>query len=157
MRVSIICVGNEYQRDDGFGPAVARYLLEQCELPRGVEVLDRAVMGYAMVEDLKRCDVAVAVDALDGTGAEPGEVLAFDPEDMATSGQMASLHDVRFADVLAASRFMGGGCGIARCFGVQVADRGDGTLDRGLSAPVAAAVEPCARAVLDYVTKLLHA
>ena len=136
MRVSIICIGNEWQLDDGVGPAVGRCLRERFDLPDCVEVLDRAVMGYAIVPDLMACDAAI--------------VVSFDPADVAGAPMMASLHDVRFADVLASARFMGATCE-GHGFGVQVADRGDGTLERGLSGSVAAAVEPCAHAVADYL------
>ena len=108
-----------------------------------------------MVSDLRACDVAVVIDALDNTGKPAGTVLAFDPEDMATSTGMASLHDVRLADVLASARFLGATCEVSRCFGVQVESLGDGTLARGLSEPVATAVEPCARVVIDHVRDLL--
>lgn len=154
MRVSIICIGNEWQLDDGVGPAVGRWLTEHFELPENVSVLDRAVMGYGIVPDLQTCDVAIVVDALDGTGAEPGTVLSFDPADAAGAPMMASLHDVRFADVLASAQFMGATCR-GWGFGVQIVDRGDGTLEQGLSAPVASAVEPCGRAVVAYMREEL--
>lgn len=150
MRVAIICIGNEWQADDGFGIAVLRYLEERYEFPAEVALLDRAVMGYGIVPDLQACDVAVVVDALDGTGAEPGTLFSFDPEDMACTPQMASLHEVRFADVLASARFMGAACE-GYCLGVQVERAGGAGLERGLSKPVAAAVPLCARAVARVV------
>ena len=156
MDFSIICVGNDYQLDDGFGPAVARDLLARYSFPENVRVLDRAIMGYDIIPDLRECDVAVAVDALDGTGHEPGTVLAFDPDDMAVSGEIMSLHQVRFADVLAAGQMMGARCRVGRCFGVQVVDLGTGALERGLSDPVAAAVRPTSDAVVAYLTTTYH-
>lgn len=150
MRVSIICIGNEWQLDDGVGPAVGRFLQEHFELPAEVAVLDRAVMGYGIVPDLQACDVAIVVDALDGTGTEPGTVLSFDPADAAGAPIMASLHDIRFADVLASAQFMGAACR-GWGLGIQIADRGDGTLERGLNEAVAAAIKPCARAVATYL------
>ena len=83
-RIAIICVGNEYQLDDGFGPAVARYLDDRYRFRR---LRHRAVMGYGIVSDLKACDVAVVVDALDGTGAAPGTTFSFDPADMSVHRQ----------------------------------------------------------------------
>lgn len=149
-RIAIICVGNEYQLDDGFGPAVARYLDDRYRFPLGVAVLDRAVMGYGIVPDLKACDVAVVVDALDGTGSAPGTIFSFDPADMRASAGKTSLHEVRFADVLAAASFMGAACA-GRCFGVQVQDMGAGALERGMSPRVRAAVGPVARMVMRYL------
>lgn len=151
-RIAIICVGNEYQLDDGFGPAVARYLDDRYRFPLGVTVLDRAVMGYGIVSDLKACDVAVVVDALDGTGAAPGTTFSFDPADMRVSTGKTSLHEVRFADVLAAATFMGAACA-GHCFGVQVVDMGEGALERGLSPQVQAAVGPVARMVVRYLER----
>ena len=148
--VGVVCVGNEYRQDDGFGPAVARYLRECYRFRPGVMVMDRAVAGFDIVPELLDLDAVVLVDALDGTGAPPGTVFAFEPQDMAVGGLVASLHEVRFADVLAAARFMGAACA-GRCFGVQVADRGSGALERGLSPVVAAAVTPTARAVARYL------
>lgn len=155
VSVSIICVGNEWQLDDGFGPAVARRLLEGWNWPEDVVVLDRGVMGYDIVPDLANCDFALVVDALDGTGYAPGTVLQFAPEDMAVSEEIMSLHDVRFADVLATAQLMGTRCAGGWCFGVQVERLGRGSLERGLSAPVAAAVDPCARAVVAYAREQL--
>lgn len=149
--IRVLCVGNEYQVDDGVGPAVGRWLIEHCSLPTEVEVLDRATMGYAMVGDLMGCDAVVVVDAVDGTGEAPGTVVRFVPDDMAPSSGMTSLHDVRFADVWNNAQFMGCTCDSAVCFGVQVLDLGDGTMRQGMTEPVAAAVEPCARAVIAYL------
>lgn len=147
MRVSLICVGNKMLMDDGFGPAVGCRLGELYALPDNVAVLDCAVMGYAILPDLQSCDVAVVIDAVDGTGADPGTLFSFEPDDMqgAAPAEMMSLHEVRFADVLAAARFMGATCR-AHCFGVQVENAQPSELHQGLSAPVAAAVDPlCAQ------------
>lgn len=155
MRIKVFCVGNEYQVDDGFGPAVARALRESGQVPACAEVIDCGVMGYALVGELMACEAAVVVDALDGTGRAPGTLLAFSPDDLAPTHGMTSLHDARFADVWASARFMGSPCTRARGFGVQVADLGDGTMRRGMTGPVAAAVAPCARAVLACLREML--
>lgn len=155
MRVSVICIGNEYQLDDGFGPAVARYLQERYAFPSDALVLDRAMMGYDIVPDLIECDAAVVVDALDGTGSKAGTIFSFRPEDMAGAGEMMSLHQVRFADVLGAARMMGAAVSQAYCLGVQVEDMGRGALERGLSEPVAAAVAPVARMAVRHLTDTL--
>lgn len=152
MRVAIICIGNEWQADDGFGVAVLRYLEERYAFGPEVSLLDRAVMGYGIVPDLLACDAAVVVDALDGTGAPPGTLFSFDPEDMACAPRMASLHEVRFADVLASARFMGAACA-GYCLGVQVERAGGMGLEQGLSNAVAQAVPLCARSVVRVVER----
>ena len=152
MRVAIICIGNEWQADDGFGVAVLRYLEERYAFGPEVSLLDRAVMGYGIVPDLLACDAAVVVDALDGTGAPPGTLFSFDPEDMACAPRMGSLHEVRFADVLASARFMGVACA-GYCLGVQVERVGGMGLEQGLSNAVAQAVPLCARSVARVVER----
>ena len=101
-------------------------------------------------------DSGLVVDALDGTGADPGTVFSFEPSDMACGAGMVSLHEVRFSDVLAAATFMGAACK-ARCFGAQVLDRGDGTMERGLSPRVEAAVCLVSRAVVRHLDDAWHA
>lgn len=91
------------------------------------EAVDRAVMGYGVVPDLMACGVG-----------------------------MVSLHEVRFSDVLAAATFMGAACK-ARCFGAQVLDHGDGTMERGLSPRVEAAVSLVSRAVVRHLDDAWHA
>lgn len=154
MRVALICVGNELLMDDGLGSAVGRRMGEKYVLPDNVAVLDCAVMGYAILPDLQACDLAVVVDAVDGTGAAPGTLFSFAPEDMrgATSAEMMSLHEVRFADVLAAARFMGASCQ-AQCFGAQVENAHPSELHEGLSEPVAAAVDPLCAQIAAFIAQ----
>lgn len=152
MRVAVICIGNEWQADDGFGVTVLRYLEERYAFGPEVSLLDRAVMGYGIVPDLQACDAAVVVDALDATNAAPGTLFSFDPEDMACAPSMASLHEVRFADVLASARFMGASC-VGYCLGVQVEQAGGRGLEQGLSDAVAQAVPLCARSVVRVLER----
>lgn len=59
-------------------------------------------------------------------------------------------HHALPGDVLAAATFMGAACR-ARCFGAQVLDHGDGTMERGLSPRVEAAVSLVSRAVVRHL------
>lgn len=148
MRVSIICVGNGFRGDDGFGPAVARYLRERYMFPAGVEVVDRIALGLTVVSDLMACEGAVVVGAVDGTGAEAGALLPLTVDDLAQAG-LVPLHEERLIDIWERARFMGTACAGAQCFGVQVGT----TVASDLTDPVAAAVAPCARAVVDHLAR----
>ena len=54
--IRVLCVGNEYQVDDGVGPAVGRWLIERCSLPTEVEVLDMADLGMEAVWRIRVAD-----------------------------------------------------------------------------------------------------
>ena len=133
MRVSLICIGNELLLDDGVGPAVARYLLSRYRFPDNVMVIDRACMGMAIISDLREADFALVLDAVEVPGATPGEIFSFEPTDVApTPAGMASLHDVRFADVLGSASFLGISC-TGHCFGIQVENMSPSEFVRALT------------------------
>ncbi|MBS5449935.1 MAG: hydrogenase maturation protease [Coriobacteriia bacterium] len=151
MRVAVICIGNELLLDEGVGPACGRYLAARYELPTEVDVLDRAVMGMAIISDLRSYDRALVLDAVEVPGAEPGALFSFAPEDAATSGPgTLSLHEMRFADVLAAAALMGVSCE-GHCLGVQVENMSPANFTMGLTPRVAAAVPLLAAAAARWL------
>lgn len=140
MRVSIICIGNELLMDDGVGPACARYLLSRFSFPENVQVIDRACMGMAIISDLRECDFALVLDAVEVPGAVAGQIFSFEPDDVApTPAGMTSLHDVRFADVLGSAEFLGIRCA-GHCFGIQAENMSPSEFVNALTPKVAAAV-----------------
>ncbi len=139
MRVAVICVGNELLLDEGAGPATGRYLASRWVLPAEVDVIDCATMGMAILADLRAHDRALVLDAVDVPGAVPGTLFSFEPDDVATSGQMASLHEMRFGDVLQAAELIGVSCA-GHCLGVQAENISPDRYVRGLTPRVAAAV-----------------
>ncbi len=155
MRVSIICIGNELLMDDGVGPACACYLLSRYTFPENVQVIDRACMGMAIISDLRECDFALVLDAVEVPGAVSGQLFSFEPEDVApTPAGMTSLHDVRFADVLASAEFLGIKCA-GHCFGVQAENMNPSEFVSALTPRVAAAVPLLCRHAVDYLGEKL--
>ena len=152
MRVSIICVGNDFHGDDGFGPAVAAYLSERYMLPAGVEVISHLDFGRALVADLMACEAAVVVGASDDAAAPVGSLVAFGTDDPDRVAGMTSTLDMNFADVLNLTRALGIDCSRIRCFGAQI-DRERGLTGTGMSERVEAAVAPCARAIALYLNE----
>ena len=151
MRVSVVCIGNELLMDEGVGPACARYLQTRYELPQDVQVFDRACMGMAVISDLRACDFMLVLDAVEVPGAQPGQVFSFAPNDAAISpARMASLHEVRFADVLASAELLG----IRReghCLGIQVENMSPSDFVMALTPRVAAALPLLAQAAVRYL------
>lgn len=152
-KVSIICVGNECRNDDGFGPAVARYLSDRYMFPPDVEVRTCWELGHPVVGDLMTCEAAVLVGAVDGSEGAPGTMDVFAPDDETATANRHPLHGGRIADVWSNARFLGSACAEARCYGVHAQDVEGGAPEGNLSAPVAAAVAPCAREVVQYLAK----
>ncbi len=157
--VLVAGVGNILRSDDGFGVEVARRLTERGGLPPGVEVVDFGIRGvhlaYQLLDGyagLLLVDV-VHRDGPPGTlyrlehtlaDAEPAGV-ALDGHDMSPDVVLGLVRD------LAAATGVTDPVGRVLVLGCEPAELGDGI---GLSAPVAAAVEP-ALAVADELVALL--
>ncbi|MCL1879169.1 MAG: hydrogenase maturation protease [Actinomycetia bacterium] len=138
-RIVILCVGNLLLCDEGLGPQVAAELTASYEFPANVEVLDRGVMGMAVLADIKAADDLLIIDAVDRSGQPPGTVLRFQPEDLASYQTFKGAHDVRLADVLAAAALVGISpqC---ECLGVQVVEINPAEYRIGLTPAVQAAL-----------------
>src|SRR5262245_53185824 len=87
----IICFGNPWQGDDGFGTHVLRQLRERRGLPRRVKVFDAGIAGLAAVGYFEGCRKAVIVDAM-RTGGPVGCVRRLRPRDLRPPGAELSLH-----------------------------------------------------------------
>jgi len=154
--VLVAGLGNLFLSDDGFGGEVARRLAEG-PLPDGVRVVDYGIRGMHLAYDLlDGYDALVVVDALPGKGA-PGDlsVLTVGPDDLAGSdgtGAELDAHGMAPVAVLASVGQLGGTLPPTYLVGCQPADVGDGI---GLTAAVAAAVEPAIRLVHEVLDEQL--
>ena len=104
----VFCVGNRLMLDEGVGPAVYDAVMEEYELPDNVRFFDVGCMSLDMLDYVRTCDVVLTVDAVDGTGDEPGTVYRFPPDAMARhAGAMQSLHDLKLVDLFDAASLLG--------------------------------------------------
>ncbi|WP_092808464.1 hydrogenase maturation protease [Rhodococcus globerulus] len=79
MRVLVAGVGNIFLGDDGFGPEVVR-VLQQEQLPAGVQLVDYGIRGVHLAYDLLEAwEALVLIDALPPSG-KPGAVEVFELE-----------------------------------------------------------------------------
>lgn len=131
----VICFGNAWRGDDGFGLHVYR------RLPAGTDAVDAGTAGLNALPYFDGCAKAVLVDAV-RTGAPPGTLHRLVPNDLQLPGGEFSLHDLGVASLLAALReppevvLIGAEAGELRTF-----------TDR-LSAPLKAAVPTAVQLVL---------
>jgi hydrogenase maturation protease len=142
-------IGNIFNRDDGFGSAVAQELLQRPR-PPGVRVEDYGIRGMHLALDLlEGCDLLVLVDALAGDDP-PGTVCLLEPD---AAGPGAGPLDAHLLDpqaVLAMVAGLGAVIGRVLVVGCRPAYLGEGI---GLSPPVAAAVDTAVAMVEDLITE----
>ncbi|WP_232050836.1 hydrogenase maturation protease [Arabiibacter massiliensis] len=134
--IAVFCVGNKLMLDDGVGPAAYEELCARYEMPENVQLFDLGCLSLDMIERVREFDVIVTVDAVDGTGEEPGTVLRFAPDAMARhSGATASLHDLKLVDLFDAATLLGYEAE-GLCLGMQVENASPAVATIGLTPKV---------------------
>jgi len=150
-------IGNIFKGDDGFGVEVAARLT-RLHLPDGVKVVDFGIRGidltYALMDGYS---AAVMVDTMQ-RGEAPGTVSVIEPEQepIGDHDLFFSPHDLDPAKVLQLARMLGGCCPRLLVVACEPLTFGDEDGAMGLSAPVAAAVEPAVAAIAALVGRLLN-
>ena len=143
-RVLVAGVGNLFLGDDGFGPEVARRLAGH-PLPAGVRVVDYGIRGMHLAYDLlDDYDELVILDAAP-RGGRPGDVVVLEVGEGGFGTGDFDGHGMEPTAVLSSLGSLGGQLPRTYVVGCEPADTDEGI---GLSAPVAAAVDPAVDAVL---------
>lgn len=155
----VACFGNLLRGDDGFGNAVARWLLAE-PVPAGVRVMEVGIGGIHLVQELLAgVDALVVVDALD-LGRPPGTVLVMRPDvfDVDTlpaverRDQLADMHYSTPERALMLARALGILPDELWLVGCQVSDPDQ--LGEGLSAAAAGGVPAAVSEVRRVVSEL---
>jgi len=160
-KILVAGVGNVFLADDGFGVEVVRRLRERGGLPAGVELVDTGIRGIHLAYQLlDGYDVLLIVDALQ-RGEPPGTLytLEHDLDSRPETSPPLDGHGMDPAAVLDLLDGIAGTMGVARPVGrvLVIGCEPEQLTERlGLSPPVAAAVEPAARAVVELLTDLAH-
>ncbi len=154
VRTLVAGVGNIFLRDDGFGSEVARHMLADASLrealPEGVRVVDYGIGGVHLAYDLlDGVDLLILVDAVP-LDAEPGTLAVLEIDERALPPAAVDSHAMDPAAVLANVRGLGGTPPRTLLVGCRPADVTDGM---GLTAEVAAAVEPAVALVHQVVAE----
>jgi hydrogenase maturation protease len=155
-QILVAGIGNAWLRDDGFGPEVAKALLERA-MPDGVTVLDFGSGGLDLAYEVMRgYDALVLVD-VSRQGGDPGtlyvmEAKAEDVDGQIEDGQMLNPHGMDPETVLRFVKYVGGWPGrvmVIACEPETVEDVG-----MGLSDSVRASVSRAADLVLETISEL---
>ena len=142
-RVVVVGVGNAYRGDDGAGLAVAERVRGLVE---GVEVVTCEQEASRVIDAIEGRDAAVLVDA-SSSGAAPGTIHRFDAsiEPVPARSFRSSTHAFGVGEAIELARALGKLPGTVVVYGIEGEEFSAG---EGLSAAVAAAVEPAVDAVM---------
>jgi hydrogenase maturation protease len=99
--VLVLGLGNILMEDEGVGVAVVERLQQDYRLPADIELLDGGTSGMALLDDLRRRDTLIVVDAV-RTGQPPGTLVELRGEQVpAFFRSRISPHQLALSDVLA--------------------------------------------------------
>jgi hydrogenase maturation protease len=106
-RTLVLGLGNILMRDEGLGVRAVERLLERCDFPPEVEVLDGGTLGLNLLPYVEDADRLLVLDAID-VGAEAGTIDRLEGGEVpAFVSVKVSPHQMGLADLLAASRLRG--------------------------------------------------
>ena len=107
--IHVVCFGNLWQGDDGFGIRVFQRLSGLRDWPPYAKVFEAGTAGLAALNYFEACSKVVIVDALK-TGASPGCVLRLTRDEIEAHDEAFSLHQLGVNHLLAAmtGAFAGG-------------------------------------------------
>jgi hydrogenase maturation protease len=149
VRTLVLGLGNEYAGDDAVGVLAVRAL--RGKLAGGADVVESAASGLALLEVFAGYDRAVIADSI-RTGRSPaGTIVEVRLADLGLA-TAPSLHQAGIPELAAVARRLGMGFpDRTRVLAVEVA--GPLMFGAPLSKPVAAAVAPLGRRVLEQVQR----
>lgn len=152
-RVMIAGVGNMFMKDDGFGGAVIKKMMDKT-FPEGVEIKDFGTGGLKLAYDLmKGYDGLILLDASQ-RGEKPGTLYVIEPEESSFASNLedGGPIDPHGADPATILRFVKGiGAWPAK---VLIVACEPGTIDDfeiGLTEPVNAAVDKAVELIDDLL------
>jgi hydrogenase maturation protease len=99
--VHVVCLGNPWHGDDGFGCHVFRRLRRRDDLQPAVKLIDAGIAGLDVLGQIDGCAKAVVVDAV-RVGAAVGSLHRLVPSDLEPPGGELSLHQLGLSSLLAA-------------------------------------------------------
>ena len=152
-RTVVIGLGNPLMGDDGVGLAALAQLRDEWRLD-GVELVDGATWGLALLPVIEDAERLVLVDAIAAHG-QPGDIVELSRDRLPIYlSRKLSPHQVDLRDALAVAELRGRLPNDVVAIGVQPAAV---TLGTELSAPVARQLDNLVRAVVAQLERWGHA
>ncbi len=149
-KITILGIGNTLMGDDGVGVTVARDLSTGITHPN-INVVIGGTAGMGLVKHFRDSDIVIVVDSI-ATGAEPGAIFKFNPDEAGVSSLRSNnIHGMGVAYLVTNARLAGANPEVI-VFGVQVGDVRP--RDDALTPPVAAAANRVCELVLEELQSL---
>jgi hydrogenase maturation protease len=158
-RIMIAGVGNMFMKDDGFGGAVIKKMLNK-KYPEGVEIKDFGTGGLKLAYDLMRgYDGLILIDASE-RGEKPGTLYVIEPDegDIDPDLERGGPIDPHGADPATVLRFVKSiGSWPAKVLIVACEPETVDDFEIGLSEPVRAAIDKAVEMVEDIIKEIYSA
>jgi hydrogenase maturation protease len=143
-RIVVLGLGNLIRSDDGVGVHAVRVLTQDPRVPDYVEVIEGGTTGLDLLPAIEDATHVLALDAVN-TGAAGGTLKRFDMSQLGLLPGSPSVHQLGFADLMEALRWMDKASKQVVLLGVQPSETGWGTT---LSREVEAALPRLIQAAL---------
>lgn len=150
--IVVLGMGNLLKSDDGVGIRAIERLQQDSRALPGVQFVDGGTLGLELLQYAWSCSHLLVIDAID-LGAASGTIASLTGEELNSMKGGATVHDLGFADLLAAMRLVGSQPPVLRILGVQP---GSTELATELSPQVAAALPELTRQALAQVLEWLR-
>jgi hydrogenase maturation protease len=107
MKTLVIGLGNPILTDDGVGIYAAREVARTLPPDSGIDVIEAAVGGIALMEAMIGYERVILIDALWSPEDQTGQVVEFDAGDLPDTLNTASSHDADLPTALKVGRTLG--------------------------------------------------
>lgn len=103
----VLGLGNPILADDGIGLLVAQKVRDILPSHAQVEIRERSVAGFDLLEMLSGFQRVIVIDAIKTAGGKPGSVYRLAPEDLPTSERLVAAHEIGLSTAISLGRLMG--------------------------------------------------
>ena len=103
----ILCLGNDIVSDDGFGPAVARRLLDEDDLAEETDVIAAPVAGFNLLDLLAGREKALIVDTMVSGRLAPGTLSFFKAGVLTPGKNLITSHQISLPTILELGKILG--------------------------------------------------
>jgi hydrogenase maturation protease len=148
----VLGLGNLIHSDDGVGVHAVQRLQADCRVPADVQLLDGGTLGLMLLNHVGGARCLLVIDAVD-VGAPAGTLVRLEGEELRGMPGSGSVHQLGFADLLAALRITGQEPDELVVLGIQPESTELGT---SLSASVADALNEVIEAAIAQLSRWLQ-
>lgn len=145
----VLGLGNLIHSDDGVGVHAVQRLQADCRVPADVQLLDGGTLGLTLLNYVSGARRLLVLDAVD-IGAPAGTLVRMEGQELRGMPGSGSVHQLGFADLLAALRITGQEPEEVVVLGIQP---GSTDLGTSLSVCVSEALPQVIEAAIAQVSK----